>query len=140
MLLTTPHKDTLRSALVGGLCAVAVFAGLFVTVDLNPGMAGSIAIIGGVVAGYRTGEPRSAAATAGAGAGVVGATPGLVLLAPQVVEMATAWPTPSGVVVAALGGVVLPVVGSALVGLLGGLGGRWLATRVAGDPATPTGA
>lgn len=86
--------------------------------------------VGGLLAGYLAAKNGFDANYAGVVAGAVGSLPGLVWLAPTLIETASAWSTPAGGVVA-VGAGLLSVGFGALVGLVGGAGGGWLAKRLA---------
>lgn len=117
----------LRYGLAGGLVAMPL---TLVHYQLSDPDRFSLIVmpVGGLLAGYLAARNGVDANYTGIVAGTVGSLPGLVWLAPALIETASRWSTPAGVVVGIMGSLLSLEIG-ALSGLVGGAGGGWLAKQ-----------
>lgn len=123
-------------ALVGGLATIPLVIGSDLLADVGNTFPINMVVLGGFVAGFLAGRASADPHRAAAGAGLLGATPGLVWLLPALVDtatdFATAWafPPATAVFIALFGTVIVCL--TAFLALLGGVVGNWLAGKIDG--------
>lgn len=129
------HK-TVQFAVLGGLFSIPLIVGSNWLFGIENHISTGTLVFGGLLAGYLARKNDVNALRAGVGAGVIGGLPVYIWILPQMIQTATAWPS-TVETVGMLVIVTLAVVGgSAFSGIIGGVVGGSIATKLDNDPVT----